>query len=286
MAHTTEANRAEREYWSSEGPRWYAEHGDRWDTSMALPFGAAMFDAVALEPGERVLDVGCGYGATTVEAAERVAPDGTVVGVDISAEMLTRARERTADLPNVSLLAADAQTHPFEPASYDAVISRFAAMLFDDPPAAFANLHRSLKPGGRLAFVCWQDPLKTEWIAVAMGAAVPLVGRPPDLGEPGAPGPFAFADGDRTRSLVEAGGFENVSVEPITRPQRIADNPEDAVRFVMSLPESQQLFDGVPDEVTTKATEALEDAFAQYTGPHGVVTDASVWLVTAESGGA
>jgi SAM-dependent methyltransferase len=282
MTGVAEVNVDEREFWSGDGARQWAAHGERWETMMA-PFGAAMFDAVGLQPGEQVLDVGCGFGSTTVEAAERVAPDGAVLGVDISAEMLARAHERTAGLANVSLLEADAQVHSFEPARYNAVISRFTAMLFDDPTAAFANLHRSLKPGGRLTFVCWQDPLKTEWIAVAMGVAVPLVGRPPDLGEPGAPGPFAFADGDRTRRLVESGGFENVSVEPVTRPQRIADDPDDAVEFVLSLPESQQLFDGVPDEVTTKATEALKDAYAQYTSSHGVVTDASAWLVTANA---
>lgn len=276
----TDVNVDEREFWSDEGARQWVEHGERWET-MNAPFGAAMFDAVALRPGERVLDVGCGFGSTTVEAAERVAPDGAVLGVDISAEMLARARERTTGLANVTLLEADAQVHPFEPASCDVVISRFSVMLFDDPVAAFANLHRSLRPGGRLACVCWQGPLETGWIAVAMGAAVPIVGRPPDLGEPGTPGPFAFSEDDRTRRLVEAGGFENVSIEPVTRPQRIADDPDDAVKFVLSLSESQQMLDGAPDDVRAKTTEAVRDAYAQYTSPHGVVADATAWLITA-----
>lgn len=280
MSQAIQANQTEREFWAAEGPQQYVEHGDRWETMMA-PFGAAMFDVVALQPGERVLDVGCGWGATTVEAADRVAPTGSVVGIDFAAQMLARAARRTADLANVTLLEADAQTHPFEPASYDAVISRFAAMLFDDPPAAFANLHRALRPGGRLAFVCWQDPLKTEWVAVAMAAAVPLVGRPPDMGEPGAPGPFAFADGDRVRRLVAAGGFNEVTLEPVTRPQRIADNADDAVAFVRSLPETRQLLNGVPKDTVAKVTGALRDAFTPHAGPHGVVTDATAWLVSA-----
>jgi SAM-dependent methyltransferase len=280
MSQATRVNQAEREFWAAEGPQQYVEHGDRWETMMA-PFGDAMFDVVALQPGERVLDVGCGWGATTVEAADRVAPTGSVVGIDFSAPMLAGAAQRTADLANVTLLEADAQTYPFEPKSYDAVISRFAAMLFDDPPAAFANLHRALKPGGRLAFVCWQDPLKTEWVALAMAAAVPLVGRPPDLGEPGAPGPFAFADGDRARRLVAAGSFDEVTLEPVTRPQRIADNADDAVAFVLSLPETRQLLNGVPEDTVAKVTGALRDVFTPHAGPHGVVTDATAWLVTA-----
>lgn len=148
MSQAIPANQTEREFWAAEGPQQYVEHGDRWETMMA-PFGAAMFDFVALQPGKRVLDVGCGWGATTVEAADRVAPTGSVVGIDFSAQMLARAARPTADLANVTLLEADAQTHPFELASYDAVISRFAAMLFEDPPAAFANLHRALPDRSR-----------------------------------------------------------------------------------------------------------------------------------------
>lgn len=280
MSQATQVNQAMREFWAGDGAQQYAEHGTRWETMMA-PFGAAMFDAVALQPGERVLDVGCGWGATTVEAAERVAPDGSVVGVDISAQMLAPARQRTADLTNVTLLAVDAQTHSFEPESYDAVISRFATMFFGDPPAAFANLRRALRPGGRLSFVCWQGPMKTEWVAVAMAAAVPLVGRPPDLGEPEAPGTFAFADGDHVRRVVAAGGFGEVTLAPVTRPQRIADGAEAAAAFVMSLPETRQYLEGVPEDTVTKVRGALNDAFAKYAGPHGVVTDAAAWLVTA-----
>lgn len=279
---TSPVNDQQRQFWTGDGGRSWIEHARRWERILA-PFGAAMFDAIALRPGERVLDVGCGFGSTTVEAAERVAPDGTVLGVDISERMLAAARERSGAVGNASLLEADAQAHSFAPASYDAVISQFGVMFFDDPSAAFGNLHSALRPGGRLAFVCWQDPREAEWIAVAMSVIVPMVERRPDLGEPGAPGPFAFADGERLRGLVEAGGFENVSVEPVTRPQRIADDPGDAVTFISSLPESQPLFDGVPDDVIVKATDALKDAFAGYTGSQGVVTDASAWLVTAEA---
>jgi SAM-dependent methyltransferase len=153
-------------------------------------------------------------------------------------------------------------------------------MLFDDPAAGFANLHRALRPGGRLAFVCWQEPAKTEWIAVAVGAAMPLVG-PPDLGEPGAPGPFAFADGQRTRDLVAAGGFREVSVDGVTRPQCIGADLEEAVEFVMALPESRELFACALEDTRAAARTALREAFTPYAGPSGVVMDGTAWLVTA-----
>jgi ubiquinone/menaquinone biosynthesis C-methylase UbiE len=139
-----------------------------------------MFDAARLQPGERVLDVGCGFGTTTIEAADCVAPLGRVLGVDISAAMLEPARQpvAAAGTGNIELLEADAQVHPFEAGAFDVVISRFGLMFFEDPDAAFANLARALRPDGRLVFVCWPDPMKSEWVAVALGVAVAQVGRP------------------------------------------------------------------------------------------------------------
>jgi SAM-dependent methyltransferase len=187
-----------------------------------------MLDAAALRPGERVLDVGCGHGTSTIAAAERVAPGGRVVGVDISAAMLEPARQAAAEVDGVEFLEADAQVHPFPVGSFDSVISQFGTMFFADPGAALGNLRRALRPAGRLAFVCWQEPLRTGWIAVSMGVAVPLLGRPPDLGDPGAPGPYAFADGNRLRHLVTGAGFESVTLEPVTRPQPVGDDVDDA----------------------------------------------------------
>ena len=283
LAATDEVNRAQREYWADDGPRQYQEHGDRFE-AMAAPFGQAMLDAARLQPGERVLDVGCGHATTTIEAAERVAPAGRVVGVDISTTMLQPARQRVAaaGLDNIELLEADAQLHAFDPGSFDAVISRFGTMFFEDPEAAFANLARALHPGGRLVFVAWQDPLNSEWIAVALGAAVAQLGRAPQLGTPGAPGPWAFADGDRLTRLITKGGFRNVRPETVTRPQRIGDDVDDAVSFILSLPESRQLFADAPEDAVAAAVAAVRAAFARYTGAEGVVLDGTAWLVSAD----
>lgn len=247
---------------------------------MMAPFYAALFDAVALQAGDRVLDVGCGLGHTTLEAAERVAPHGTVVGVDFSPVMLAAARERVAGVDAVTLLRADAQAHPFE-AEYDAVISGFGVVFFEEPQVAFANLRTALRHGGRLAFVCWRGPLQSQWIAVATAAIVPVLERAPEMAEPGVPGPYAFADGDRLRGVLVASGFRNVSVEAITRPQRIAADVDDAVSYVLSLPEGKRLLEEAPEHVREDATAALKAAFTPYAGPDSVVTAGAAWLATA-----
>ena len=281
LASTDKANRAQRDEWNEGQPR-FDQWATRWEEVWA-PFGEAMFEAARLQSGERVLDVGCGYGTTTIEAARCVGPSGRVVGVDISAGMLHPARQRVAaaDLANIELVEADAQVHAFDVESFDAVISRFGSMFFEDPAAAFANLARALRPGGRLALVCWQHPLKSEWIATALGAAVTVLGQPPDLGGPDVPGPFAFADGDRLAQLLTAGGFRDVTVEGLTRPQHIGKDADDAAAFLMSIAEDMQLFDGAPDDVVTAAHDALRGSYAPHAGSQGVVLGGAAWLVWA-----
>jgi SAM-dependent methyltransferase len=282
VATSDKVNQAQREYWAKEGPRQYQDYGDT-NESLFAPFGQAMLDAARLQPSESVLDVGCGSGTSTIEGAERVAPSGRVVGVDISAAMLEPARRRVADagLDNVEFLQADAQVHPFGEGTFDAVISRFGMMFFEDPQAAFANLASAIRPGGRLVFVCWQHPLKSEWVATALGALVTLLGRVPDLGPPGAPGPFAFDDGDRLTRLLTAGGFHEVTVASVTRPVSIGHELDDAVGFVMSLPQSQQVFAGAPEDAVAAAVTTLRAAYTPYAGARGVVMDAAAWLVSA-----
>jgi SAM-dependent methyltransferase len=278
----SEVNQEQRRYWANEGQQQYQQHGDRFE-AMVAPFGHVVLDAAQLRPGNQVLDVGCGYATTTIDAARRVTPSGRALGVDLSAAMLQTARRRVAatGLDHVALLEADAQVHAFDPESFDAVISRFGIMFFDNPQAAFANLARALRPGGRLTFACWQDPLKSEWVATAIGAVVPLLGGPPQLGTPDTPGPWAFADGDRLERLLAAAGFRDVHLEPVTRPQRIGNDVADAVGFVMSLPETHQLFAGAPEDTVAAAAAAVGAAFTPHAGPDGLVLNASAWLVTA-----
>ena len=229
----------------------------------------------------------------STSAAERAArrsrprvgsrPTGAAVGVDISGPALALARERAAasGLDGVGFIEADAQVHPFEPGAFDAVISRFGTMFFDDPVAAFANLRRALRRGGRLAVVAWQGPFESEWTAVAVKVAIAHFGHPPDLGAPGGPGPFAFADGDRFRSVVTKGGFRDVTLAAIARPMLMGSDVEDVVGMVAATPQSQGLFAGQPEAKVQAAIAGLRDAFAPYARPEGVVMNGTAWLLTA-----
>jgi SAM-dependent methyltransferase len=281
MAIADKVTTAPRQHWPREATELYLREAGRIE-AINGPFGDVMLDTAALQPGERVLDVGCGHGTTTLEAAQRVTPGGTALGVDISAPLVELARQRAsaAGISNVEFLTADAQMHPFHEAGFDAMISRFGVMFFDDPDTAFANLGRAVRPGGRLVIVCPNDPLHSEWVAVAFTAAAPHVGLP-DLGPPGAPGAFAFADGNRLERTIRKAGFEDVTLEAIIRPIRIGDNVDDVAAFITSLPEGQQLLAGKPADKVAAAVDALKEGFAPYAGPNGVIVNDAAWLASA-----
>jgi len=280
----SQANQEQQRYWTEQaGPVW-VELQDRLDRQIR-PHGALALGALELRGGERVLDVGSGCGDTAVELARRVGPEGAVLGVDISQPMLARARERAAGLPQVSFLQADAQTADLPRAGFDAVFSRFGVMFFEKPVAAFRNLRAALRPGGRLAFVCWRPPQENPWITLPMVAVAPLLELPPPP-PAGAPGMFAFADGQRVSSLLEEAGFEGVRVEP--REVRMAPGGgslEDAVdTFLRVGPVAAALREAVADPaLRQKAAEAVRQAFegAASQGSSSFELGSAVWLVTA-----
>src|SRR5262249_49579647 len=177
------------------------------------PLGRLALKALAPRPGESALDIGCGGGETALDLARAVAPDGIVVGIDLSAAVLAFAKRLGKGCERVRFVQADAQVFQFEPASFDVAFSRFGVTFFADPIAAFTNIRRSLKPGGRLAFVCWraleENPLDFLPLRAASAHLPPQPAQDPD-----APGPFAFANPDRIREVLGRAGFEEIEITP------------------------------------------------------------------------
>ena len=276
-------NEAQVELWNGEATSAWITHADRYDRQLE-PFGREVLAAAGLAEGERVLDVGCGSGWTTLEAGRAVGEGGTATGVDISAPLLALGRERAAaeGLGNVDFVEADAQEHAFAPASYDAVISRFGVMFFADPQAAFANLLAATAPGGRLVFACWQPVTENEWTLVPVSAVVPHVG-PPQLPAPGSPGPFAFGERDVVRSVLADAGWSDVEVEPFNTTLLVAGggSVDDAVSFYVDDAFGRAVLGEATGEQREAAISSLRAALAEHLTPQGVRLSASVWLASA-----
>jgi SAM-dependent methyltransferase len=245
--------------------------------------GRVAMDRLDALAGARAMDVGCGCGATTLALAERVGATGSVLGVDISAPMLARARERARELPNVQFLQADAQTHPFDPPAVDAVFSRFGVMFFADPTAAFANLRRALRPGAALSFICWQEIGKNPWCLVPLGAVAKHVPLPPPPA-PGEPGPFAFGDAARVRGILEGAGWTRVQLDSWEPSLSLGTaGLDEAVRFAMEVGPASRLLADVTDEVKSRARDSVREALAPFAGPESVRLPGSCWIVTARN---
>lgn len=271
-------------YWNEQsGPKWVARQAAL-DQQLA-PLGTAVADRLAVAAGERVVDVGCGCGESTLDLARRVGPSGRVLGVDISEPMLARARERAEGLEQVTLRQADAQAHAFPAAAFDVVYSRFGVMFFADPVAAFRNLRGALRGGGRLGFVCWQALWENPWMTVPLQAVAGLVQMPPPP-PPDAPGPFAFADRERVTGILEGAGFADVAFEELRPLLTIAGggDAERAAAFAMEIgPAAFALRDADP-AVRPRVQAAIAEAFGPYEGPNGVALPGAAWVVTARQG--
>jgi SAM-dependent methyltransferase len=266
-------------YWNGRPADVWVNEAERFD-SMLAPFSRRMLTATALVPGERVLDVGCGNGAVSIEAARAVGPAGQVTGLDLSAPMLEVARRRAEEQGiDIDFRQGDAQTVSYDQ-PFDVVVSRFGMMFFDDPEAAFANLAKATRPGGRLCFVCWREMLANEWIAVPAMAMVAHVGIP-ELPEAGAPGPFALADAERTKGLLQSAGWSVVTVEDHTDAMPMGRDPEDVVAFMLSDEMGRRFVEGKDPEAVKAGIEATVEALRPYADTVGVVLGSAYWLVTA-----
>jgi SAM-dependent methyltransferase len=234
--------------------------------------------AYAIRPGDQVLDIGCGTGLTTREAARAAAP-GRVVGVDVSERMIERARELAAAerLDNLHYELGDAQVHRFDRASFDVAISRFGTMFFSDPGAAFANIAAALRPRARLVLLVWQPHEHNEW-ARAIDAALGDAARPP---QPGAD-PFSLGDAGATTRILEGAGFEGTRFEDVHEPVFYGRDLDAALATVRGFQDTRAALASLSDGEAARAVERLRDMLAaHFSDEHGVALDSRSWLVTA-----
>ncbi|MBX4925265.1 class I SAM-dependent methyltransferase [Rhizobium binae] len=232
--------------------------------------------AAGVGPGDRVLDIGCGAGQTTREAA-RAAPQGEAVGVDVSAEMLEVARQRSAaeGLRNVVFEQADAQSHAFPRAGFDLCISRFGVMFFADPAAAFANIGRAMRPGGRLVWMVWQSRERNAWSGAIRQALAPEAAI-----SPGAPNPFSLGDPNVATELLGAAGFVSIDFAGVREPVFYGSDVEAAFDALISLYLVKDAL-AQTDETPDQPLQRLRDLLETHMTPQGVLFDSQAWIITA-----
>lgn len=270
---------------------WNGVAGERWVQNQASleralgPFGRAVFERLAPAAGERILDVGCGSGDTLLELQAQVGTRGHVLGADISRPLLEHAQRRitSAGLDNVGVLEADAATVRFE-RPFDAIFSRFGVMFFADPVLAFTNLRQALVPGGRLGFACWQRLEENDWSAVPLAAARPLIANPPAPAAVGEPGPFAFADPERVRSVLAGAGFTHIGVEPFRAPVVTSRTGiDEAVEFALRVGPAARLVADQPEPVRREVRSAIARALAPALSGTTLSLGGAAWVVSARA---
>lgn len=267
----TESNAQQRTAWNGCSGEVWTGWADRFEAGVA-GYRDAFRAAAAVGAGERVLDVGCGSGATTLDAAAATGPRGRVHGVDLSAPLVALARERAAGTGWASFAVADAQTDDLG-TGYDVAISRNGVMFFDDPAAAFANVHRALRPGGRALLQVWQPVHRQEWLRAVLDALD--MPAPPGTG----PGPFSLADPARTAALLRGAGFADVRIEDVRAPMWFGADVEDAASFLLAL-HGPGIADR-PEADRAAAGRSLHEALTGRAAPGGVTLGSAAWLVHA-----
>jgi SAM-dependent methyltransferase len=270
-------------YWNGPGGQHWTDRQQTQDVLLA-PISDILIDRARAKPGERIIDVGCGCGATTIALAQKAGPTGHVFGVDISAPMLARARQvAPAGLP-VDFVLADATVYPFDPASSDLLVSRFGVMFFAEPAISFANMRKALRPSGRLTFACWREPRDNPWMMAPLQAAYKHVPKLPQLG-PEDPGPFSFAAERRVHRILGAAGFSGVAMEPcnLSLDVAVGRGLDAAVESALEIGPASRALEGQPSDLRAAATLSIREALAPFARGNTVPLAASIWIVTASA---
>ena len=286
------ANEDMKEGWNgTSGAEWVRLH-DAYDRMLA-PWADLLADTVAVQPGEHVLDIGCGNGVTTRAAAVAAAGDGgdggegTATGVDLSAPMLEQARKRAAEegVANVTFVQADAQTDDLgrPPAGYDVAISRFGVMFFEDPVAAFTNVHRAMGPGGRLTVVSWAPMATQQWLTLTLGAALEHLPPPDFTGAPDSPGMFGLSRTEHIQRTLGAAGWTDVDIAVHPGPMLIGGGGslDATMDYVERSGPGRALLEGAEPDQAAKAVAAIRTALTAHLTDAGVALEGVALVTTA-----
>jgi SAM-dependent methyltransferase len=268
--------------WNGTSGRAWAELQESLD-AMFHPFEALLAEAVPTGSASRVLDVGCGAGSTTLAAARRLGTGGYGVGIDISEPLITAASARAGrgDAP-ARFIRGDAQTHPFERALFDVIISRFGVMFFDDSVAAFTNLRRAAKPNAHMRFIAWRSPADNPFMTTAERAAAPLLPSLP-VAQPDAPGQFGFQDERRIRTILDGSGWTEIDIEPIDVACVLPE--KDLPRYLTLMGPVGRLLQGMDSSSKQQVLGTVLPAFAPYLRDANAHFTAACWMVDATNPG-
>jgi ubiquinone/menaquinone biosynthesis C-methylase UbiE len=270
-------------YWNGPAGQHWVDRQEKQDIVLK-PISEILIECANAKAGERIIDVGCGCGAISLALAQKIGPTGYVLGIDVSAAMLKRARQvAPAGLP-VHFALADATVYPFEQANFDLVVSRFGVMFFAEPALSFANLHRAMRRTGRVAFACWREPRENPFFMVPLQAAYKHAPRLPQAA-PDDPGPFSFASAERVRRILSESGFQDVAMEPhnVSLDIAVGGGLEAAVQSTLELGPASRALAEQPPAVITAATNSIREALEPFVLAETVYLPAAIWIVTANA---